>query len=105
MTVVNPLGSGKLRVMPVIFGLDDSGRRVVALSPWYYDQGEMSAFVAESGLPVEGDELARVGTIGALRRFPMAAELRRQLWIGVAISLPMALIYVVGLVLILIAVR
>lgn len=105
ITAVNKFGIGKLRSMPVVYGMNDSGQRVVALSDLMNERHEIDAFIKVSKLPIEGEASDRLGIVGVVRRFPMAPEMRAQLRTGFLLSLPFFLLLIVGLLLIIFAVH
>jgi hypothetical protein len=105
ITAVNKFGIGKLRSMPVIYGMNDSGQRVVALSELMNERHEIDAFIKVSELPIEGEASERIGVVGVVRRFPMAPEMRSQLRTGFLVSVPFFLLMIAGLLLIFFAVH
>jgi hypothetical protein len=102
---VNKFGIGKLRAVPVTYGLNRSGQRVVGLSELVNEPQEIDAFIGMSGLPLEGETPERLGMVGLVMRFPLAPEARAQLRIGFLLAAPFALLLVVGLLLITFAVH
>jgi hypothetical protein len=102
---VNKFGIGKLRAVPVTYGLNRSGQRVVGLSELVNEPQEIDAFIGMSGLPLEGETPERLGMVGLVMRFPLAPEARAQLRIGFPLAAPFALLLVVGLLLIAFAVH
>jgi hypothetical protein len=91
--------------MPVTFGMNDSGQRVVALSDLMNERHEIDAFIKASELPIEGEASDRVGIVGVVRRFPTAPEMRAQLRTGYLLTVPFFLLLFVGFVLIIFAVH
>jgi hypothetical protein len=105
LVTVNKLGLGGLRAMPVTYGLNDSGQRVVLLSTLVNEPGEIEAFIRASALPVKDEAAEAAGAFGLSRRFPMAPDARAQLRQGLLLTLPFLLFLVVGLVFIFLRVQ
>jgi hypothetical protein len=105
ITAVNKLGIGALRSMPIIYGMNDSGQRVIALSGLMNEPRDIDAFIEASGLPVQGRASDRIGIAAVVKRFPMAPEMHSQVWQGLLVAVPFVLFMVAGVLIIIFAVH
>jgi hypothetical protein len=92
------LGMRSLVSVPVVVGINDTGRRSLFLTPIFYPQADLDSFLAASGLPIEGDWSERVGRFSIRKRWPGSKDTRRQGWIAAAVMLPPALLLMGGFV-------
>jgi hypothetical protein len=89
------LGMGSLVSLPVIVGLNEAGKRSLALTPVIYPQVDIDRFVAASGLPIEGDWSERVGRFSIRKRWPGSKDTRRQGWMAARMTVPALLLMAV----------
>jgi hypothetical protein len=92
------LGMRSLISVPVVVGINETGRRFLFLTPIFYPQADIDSFLATSGLPIEGDWSERVARFSIRKRWPGSKDTRRQGWIAAAVMLPPALLLTGGFV-------
>jgi hypothetical protein len=92
------MGMGRLVTVPVIVGVNEAGKRSLALTPVIYPQVEIDRFVAASGLPVEGDWSERVARFSIRKRWPGSKDTRRQGWMAARMMVPPVLLLMGGFV-------
>ncbi len=103
VTTVNQIGIGSMRSVPVVYGINDFGQRLIALHSWTNETGEIDALIAVSAIPVE--TLDQVGIMSLNKRFPMAPEVVAQQRRNLLVAGPLVLLLIVGLVLLTLAVH
>jgi hypothetical protein len=86
------LGMGSLVSVPVVVGINGTGRRSLFLTPIVYPQADIDSFLAASGLPIEGDWSERVGRFSVRKRWPGSKDTRRQGWMAARMMVPPALL-------------
>lgn len=86
------MGMGRLVTLPVIVGVNEAGKRSLALTPVIYPQFDIDRFVAASGLPVEGDWSDRVARFSVRKRWPGSKDTRGQGWMAARMMVPPALL-------------
>jgi hypothetical protein len=92
------LGMGSLVSVPVVVGINETGRRSLFLTPIYYPQADIDSFLAASGLPIEGDSSERVGRFSLRKRWPGSKDTRRQGWMAARMMVPAVLLLMGGFV-------
>jgi hypothetical protein len=92
------LGMGSLVSVPVVVGINETGRRSLFLTPVLYPQADIDSFLAASALPVEGDWSERVARFSIRKRWRGSKDTRRQGWIAATVVLPPVLLLTGGVV-------